>query len=166
MSEQLSKGEMKYPGLDFCYEGANAALLRQLEVNDSLARKALSLLGFDGLIIAALIALSRAVGESVLLTQALGITTLALLGISAIFCVSLSTPRTFKVAPSPKALVDKYLESPTDHSRAAALYAVLEAWKANNKLIKRLSLLFFLGGIMPVAAAMGCLIALFVVLSN
>jgi len=164
MSKQLSKGEMKYPSLGFCYEGANAALLRQLEVNDSLAGKALSLLGFDGLIIAALIALSRAVGESALLAQAFGITTLALLGISAIFCVSLSTPRIFRVAPSPKALVDAYLEKPTDFSRAAALRAILEAWQMNNDLIERLSRRFRYGCVTPTGGALGCLIALFLVL--
>lgn len=126
--------------LHFAYEETNRLIDLQMDQVESLNTKASILLGFIGVIVAALFSAWPVMAEQLpkLGSSAIWLSVLAtvMLLAGAIFGFRAYWIQPYEIAPSPRRLWEKYLTWHEDHVRYTVFYKLIQVYEHNGRLIK------------------------------
>ncbi len=138
LEQRLRNYELR--SLRFAYEETNRLIDLQMDQVESLNTKASILLGFIGVIVAALFSAWPVMAEQLpkLGVAAIWLSVLATLTVivGAFFGFRAYWIQPYEIAPSPRRLWEKYLTWNEEHVRYTVFYKLVQVYEHNGRLIK------------------------------
>ena len=131
-----------WPSLAFVFDQTEKQFRNQWELWDSLDRRLQLILGFIGVIFAAILGLLRPAQNLWIWVAGFAVTAMALFLVAAALVGWAYWPRTFEWPPNPPALRDNYLASDERATRLVVLDTMLAAYDHNVDTIALKALAF------------------------